>query len=173
MAIQVLLLLAVALLLVGFVRAQNGVRMQAGKRLAFFGFLALNVWTVLRPGDLTWLAQSVGVGRGADLLLYALVIAFVFTVLNFYLRLRDLSERFTALARSAALRDAELLNRRRGVLADPPSALLPTEPDTPSGSAAALARAEPVAAVTEPSGAASEQLAWSVPTDQRSQAHTG
>ncbi|MGH3743154.1 MAG: DUF2304 domain-containing protein, partial [Micromonosporaceae bacterium] len=130
MAIQVLLLLAVALLLVGFVRAQNGVRMQAGKRLAFFGFLALNVWTVLRPGDLTWLAQSVGVGRGADLLLYALVIAFVFTVLNFYLRLRDLSERFTALARSAALRDAELLNRRRGVLADPPSALLPSEPDT-------------------------------------------
>lgn len=119
MVIQVLLLIAVAGLLFGFIRWQHGVRLQASKRLAFFGFLALNVWAVLRPDDVTAVAQRLGVGRGADLLLYLLVVAFIFVVLNFYLRFRDMSERFTDLARAVALRDAELVNRERGVLVEP------------------------------------------------------
>lgn len=122
MMIQFLLLAAVAVMLLGFIRWQHGVRLQASKRLAFFGFLALNVWAVLRPEDVTYVAQRLGVGRGADLLLYLLVVAFVFVVLNFYLRFRDMGERFTELARSVALRDAELVNRERGVLVDPPAA---------------------------------------------------
>ncbi|MGH3712368.1 MAG: DUF2304 domain-containing protein [Micromonosporaceae bacterium] len=129
MVIQVLLLIAVAGLLLGFIRWQHGVRLQASKRLAFFAFLAVNVWAVLRPDDVTWVASKVGVGRGADLVLYLLVVAFIFVVLNFYLRFRDLGERFTDLARAVALREAELTNRERGVLvelpapaADPPAA---------------------------------------------------
>lgn len=118
MAIQILLLLAVAGLLLGFIRWQHGVKLQAGKRLAFFAFLALNVWAVLRPDDVTAVASALGVGRGADLLLYLTVVAFVFVVLNVYLRFRDLGERFTELARAMALRDAELVNRQRGVLVD-------------------------------------------------------
>jgi len=73
---------------------------------------------VLRPDDVTFLATKVGVGRGADLLLYLLVVAFVFVVLNVYLRFRDLGERYTDLARAVALREAEMLNRERGVLVD-------------------------------------------------------
>jgi|SRR6266508_327919 hypothetical protein len=118
MLIQVLLLVAVAGLLLGFIRWQHGVRLQASKRLGFFVFLALNVWAVLRPDDVTFLATKVGVGRGADLLLYLLVVAFVFVVLNVYLRFRDLGERYTDLARAVALREAEMLNRERGVLVD-------------------------------------------------------
>lgn len=127
MVIQVLLLIAVAGLLFGFIRWQHGVRLQASKRLAFFGFLALNVWAVLRPDDVTAVAQRLGVGRGADLLLYLLVVAFIFVVLNFYLRFRDMSERFTDLARAVALRDAELVNRERGVLIEP----VPPTPPAP------------------------------------------
>lgn len=127
MVIQVLLLIAVAGLLFGFIRWQHGVRLQASKRLAFFGFLALNVWAVLRPDDVTAVAQRLGVGRGADLLLYLLVVAFIFVVLNFYLRFRDMSERFTDLARAVALRDAELVNRERGVLVEP----VPPPPPAP------------------------------------------
>ncbi|HEX6077721.1 MAG TPA: DUF2304 domain-containing protein [Micromonosporaceae bacterium] len=130
MLIKVLLLLAVAGLLLGFVRWQHGVRLQAGKRLGFFAFLALNAWAVLRPDDVTVVAQRLGVGRGADLVLYTLFVAFVFVVLHFFLRFRDLGERFTELARAVALREAELVNRERGVLTGPPSGEgLPDSPD--------------------------------------------
>ncbi|MGH3734365.1 MAG: DUF2304 domain-containing protein [Micromonosporaceae bacterium] len=130
MVIQVLLLVAVAGLLFGFIRWQHGVRLQAGKRLAFFGFLALNVWAVLRPDDVTYVAQRLGVGRGADLLLYLLVVAFIFVVLNFYLRFRDMGDRLTDLARAVALREAELVNRERGVLTEP-AHTLPAPPPPP------------------------------------------
>jgi hypothetical protein len=128
MLIKGLLLLAVAVLLLGFVRWQHGVRLQAGKRLGFFAFLALNAWAVLRPDDVTAVAQRVGVGRGADLVLYTLFVAFVFVVLHFYMRFRDLGERFTELARSVALREAELVNRERGLLTGPANG--PGLPDT-------------------------------------------
>ena len=116
MLIKLLLLLAVAGLLFGFVHSQHGVRLQAGKRLGFFAFLVVNVWAVLRPDDVTAVAQRLGVGRGADLVLYTLFVAFIFVVLHFYMRFRDLGERFTELARAVALREAELVNRERGLL---------------------------------------------------------
>jgi hypothetical protein len=71
---------------------------------------------VVRPNDLTRVAHLVGVGRGADLVLYALVVAFTFSVVNFYLRQRELKQRITQLARAVALREAELVNRDRGLL---------------------------------------------------------
>ncbi len=115
--IQGVLLVAIVGFLVVFVRGQNGVRMQAGKRLAFVAFLLLNAYAVVRPEDTTWVAKHVfGIGRGADLLLYALIVTFVFAVINFYLRVRDSEQRVTELARAVAIRDAELLNRERGLL---------------------------------------------------------
>ncbi|MGH3934110.1 MAG: DUF2304 domain-containing protein, partial [Pseudonocardiaceae bacterium] len=85
---------------------------------AFFAFIAVNVYAVLRPGDTTWIAQQIGVGRGTDLVLYLLVVAFVFGMLNTYLRQREISNHLTDLARTVALRDAELANRDRGLVAD-------------------------------------------------------
>lgn len=122
MVIQALLLLSVAVLLVVFIRSRHGVRLQASKRIAFILFLVANAYAVLRPNDLTWVAHRVGVGRGADLVLYALVAAFTFTVVNFYLRERELKQRITQLARAVALREAEIVNRDRGLF--PQSLLL-------------------------------------------------
>jgi len=113
MVIQFLLLLAVAASLVYFVRQQHGVRLQAGKRLAFVAFLLFAAYAVVRPDDITAIAHWVGVGRGADLVLYATVVAFVFVVINFYLRTREMERRITDLARAVALRDAEVLNQHR------------------------------------------------------------
>jgi hypothetical protein len=118
MWIKIVLLAAVALLLVYFVRREHGVRLQANKRLAFFAFLIANAYAVLRPDDVSYLANLVGVGRGADLVLYLLVVAFVFAVVNFYLRMREAERRLTDLARAIALREAEMVNRERGVLTD-------------------------------------------------------
>jgi small membrane protein len=124
--IQTLLLLGIAGVLVMFVRGQHGVRMQASKRLAFFAFLVLNAVAVLWPEGTTWVAKLVGIGRGADLLLYALIVTFVFVVINFYLRLRESEQRVTELARAVAIRDAELLNRDRGLIPGTPESRAPT-----------------------------------------------
>lgn len=115
MLIQVVLLAAVASCLILFVRAKNGVRLRASKRLAFVGFLLLNVYAILRPDDVARFANALGVGRGTDLLVYLLVMTFVFVVISFYLRLKDGERRLTELARTMAVRDAETLNRERGL----------------------------------------------------------
>jgi hypothetical protein len=123
--IQVTLIAAVVGMLIAFVRIQDGVRMKASKRLAFVAFLMLNVYAVLFPEHVTAVAKLFGVQRGADLLLYLLIVAFTFTVLHFYLRLRESEQRVTELARAVAVRDAEVLNRERGLL-PPVEALVPT-----------------------------------------------
>jgi small membrane protein len=116
MWIQLILLAVIAVALIMFVRRWYGVRMQAGKRIAFFAFLALNAWAVVRPNDVTWVANRLGVGRGADLVLYLLVAGFALATLNTYLRFRELDRRFTDLTRTLAIREAELVNRERGLL---------------------------------------------------------
>lgn len=116
MLAQVVLLLAVVAILLYFVRRKHNVRMQAGKRIGFFLFLALNIYAVLFPEHVSWLAHQIGVGRGADLVLYALVMAFVFGMINTYLRFRGTSQQITELARTLAIREAELVNHQRGLL---------------------------------------------------------
>lgn len=115
MLIQVLLLLSVVALLVLFVRRGNGVHVAASKRVGLVIFAVANVYAVLRPDHLTVVAQLLGVGRGTDLVLYGLVVAFLFAMLSFYLRFRAVDQRLTDLARSVALREAELVNRERAL----------------------------------------------------------
>lgn len=117
MVIQIVLLTGVVLGLLLFVRRWHGVRMQAGKRIGLVAFGLLNVYAVLRPDDVTWVANRLGVGRGADLVLYLLVIAFILGMLNFYLRFKTMDRRLTELARTLAIREAEIVNRERGLLA--------------------------------------------------------
>ncbi len=116
MLIKVVLLGAMTVAVLLFVRRWYGVKMQAGKRLAFFGFIAINAWAIVRPDDVTWVANRLGVGRGADLVLYLLVAAFVLAMLNTYLRFREMDRRYTELTRTLAIREAELVNRERGLL---------------------------------------------------------
>ena len=51
-------------------------------------------------------ANWLGVDRGADLIEYALVIAFLFTTLSAYMRFKDLELRYAQLARAVALEGA-------------------------------------------------------------------
>jgi hypothetical protein len=121
MIVQVLLVLAALGALVYFVRLAHNVHIRASKRIAFFAFIVVNIYAVLRPDDMTWIAQQIGVGRGTDLVVYLLVVAFVFGMLNTYLRQREISNHLTDLARTVALRDAELTNRDRGLVTEPQS----------------------------------------------------
>ncbi|GAA1962336.1 DUF2304 domain-containing protein [Catenulispora subtropica] len=113
MIIQIVLLAVAAVLLLLFIRNWNSVQTRALKRLAFLGFIIIVVIAVLRPDWVDWLAHKVGVGRGTDLVLYALAIAFVFVSVNTYFRLKTQEARFTELARAIAVRDATEVNAER------------------------------------------------------------
>lgn len=119
MLIQILLLLAVLGLLFVFVRSSGAVYVQASKRIALVLFAIANIYAVMRPDDLTTIARILGVGRGTDLVLYALVVAFMAGMFSFYQRFRVVDRRYTELARTVAIREAELVNRERGVGAPP------------------------------------------------------
>ncbi|MDJ0342460.1 DUF2304 domain-containing protein [Streptomyces sp. H10-C2] len=106
MLIKILLLLAAAGALVFFVRGWGTARTRAWKRLGFFAFLMLTVDFVLRPEDSNRVAHQLGVGRGADLVLYGLVVAFAFITLNTYMRFREMERKLTDLARSVAINTA-------------------------------------------------------------------
>lgn len=116
MLIQILLLLATVGLMVLFVRSSGAIYVQASKRIALVLFAIANVYAVMRPDDVTAVARVLGVGRGTDLVLYALVVAFMAGMFSFYQRFRVVDRRYTELARTVAIREAELVNRERGLL---------------------------------------------------------
>jgi hypothetical protein len=134
--IQLVLLAAILGLLFIFVRNRHSVRMQAGKRVGLILFALVNVYAVLRPDDITVVAHWVGVGRGTDLLLYALVVAFLLGMLNFYLRFKGVDSQFTELARTLAIREAEIVNTERGLLPGKDAVattVTPAPPEPPTG----------------------------------------
>lgn len=107
MLIQYLLILAVVLLLVFFLRHHGTSRSGASVKIGFALFLVFGVFAVLAPDQVSKLAVMVGVGRGTDLVLYALVVAFGFANINTYLRFKEIELRYARLARAVALRSAE------------------------------------------------------------------
>ena len=113
MIIQIILLSVTLALLVMFVRNWHTVEVRALKRLAFLGVIIVMAVAICFPGLTNRIAHWVGVGRGADLVLYLLFAAFVFVSVNTYFRFKNQETRFTELARAIAVRDALQLNAER------------------------------------------------------------
>ena len=103
--IQVVLITLVVLVVARLFRSR-GARAQAIRRIGLVVFAAFAAVSILCPDMWTKIAQKVGVGRGADLVLYALVVAFLSFTVTTYLRFRDLETNYTRLARRIALSDA-------------------------------------------------------------------
>ncbi len=106
--IQVLLLIGVSVVAVLLTRTTANARHQAIRRILLVGFVVVAAASVAFPDWLSWLARQVGVGRGADLLLYGLVIAFLSYIATSYRRMSDLERRITVLARELALTRSRL-----------------------------------------------------------------
>ena len=100
------LLIVVVILVVARLFRSRGARAQAIRRIGLVVFAAFAAVSILFPDVWTRLANKVGVGRGADLVLYALVVAFLSFTVTTYLRFRDLETNYTRLARKIALSDA-------------------------------------------------------------------
>ena len=106
--VQLLLLTATLVLAFYFLTNRRKARAKAGVKLGFVLFILAAVWAVLRPDDLTVLANWLGVDRGTDLLLYILVIAFLFTTMSTWIRFREQELRYARLARAVALQSPVL-----------------------------------------------------------------
>ena len=104
--IQVLLIAAVIALLVYLLRSRTKAQSRAWVKVGYVLFVFAAGYAILRPNDTTVVAHWLGVARGADLMLYGLIIAFVFTTLSAYLRFKDLELRYARLARAIALEGA-------------------------------------------------------------------
>ena len=104
--IQVLLIASVLVLLVYLLRSRGSARSKAWVKVGFVLFVVAGIYAILRPDDTTIVANWLGVDRGADLMEYVLVIAFVFVTLSAYLRFKDLELKYARLARSVALQNA-------------------------------------------------------------------
>lgn len=104
--IQIILLAAVAGIAVLLTRSTAGARHQAIRRLCLLLFVVGAAASVIFPQVLSRLANAVGVGRGADLLLYALVIAFLSYISTSHRRMNRMSRQITLLTRELTLAEA-------------------------------------------------------------------
>ncbi len=98
-------LLVVAALLAVVAMRRRVINSRAGLVWSFL-WLAAAV-SIAFPEIPAWVAHFLGIGRGADLVLY-LSILFMFTVsFMLFVRYRRLSDNITAIVRQLAIRDAE------------------------------------------------------------------
>jgi hypothetical protein len=106
--IQFLLIAAVVTLLVYLLRSRRNAKSRAWVKLGYVLFVIAAIYAIIRPNDTTVVANWLGVARGADLLEYALIIAFLFTTLSAYMRFKDLELRYARLARAVALQNVRV-----------------------------------------------------------------
>lgn len=124
MPIKIILIIGLALLAVLCVLI---IRNRLATRLFFMGQLVVGAVLVLFPELANRAAALVGVGRGADLLLYLLVLAAYAGGLLTLAKFRRLERQLTILTRQLAIRDAEPPNAP-----DAPDAPdIPNAPDAP------------------------------------------
>lgn len=122
---QIILIVALIGIGVYLVRSSPSPRHLAIRRLLVLVALLGGVVIVLWPGLLSWLAELVGIGRGADLLFYLAIVAGLIYVVNEYKRSVQLARTNTQLAREIALTEARFTDRISELearLAEKPSA---------------------------------------------------
>lgn len=106
MWIQIVLIVGVVAIGAFFMRRTGADSHLAIRRLLYGVFVLVAILSILFPQWLTWVANLVGVGRGTDLLLYALVLMFLVFVYTQSRRNAAQQRRLTMLARKLALLQA-------------------------------------------------------------------
>jgi len=104
--IKVILVVVLAAFAVFLMIPGRGQRHVAIRRLVMLVLLALVVLAVIFPSAVTAVAHLVGVGRGADLLLYGLIVVFAGNSILVQRRHRNTEREITILARQLAILQA-------------------------------------------------------------------
>ncbi len=103
MIIKVLLILAALGFGLLVLREQTPGHRLALRRIAGIVVVAAGIVAVLWPDLTTTVANTIGVGRGTDLLLYVLVMVFAYTAVATAQRIHRLERSITVLTRELAL----------------------------------------------------------------------
>lgn len=106
MLVQILLILGLVFLMIRFLMNPKSHQIKAWKKIFGILLIFLALAAIILPDALTSIANLIGVGRGADLLLYALALAFMFTSFNGYITAKREQERIVELARKMAIIEA-------------------------------------------------------------------
>lgn len=106
MPIRIVLVASLCALLVWFLRSRNAASVRAAKKVLLVALVAFAVATVLEPGLADGMARLLGVGRGTDLLLYAVTVSFLYVTMNGYLKFHELQRQIAGLVRKIALLEA-------------------------------------------------------------------
>ena len=69
-------------------RSRSGTKTQGVGQGGLPAVVIAAVYAILRPDDTTVVAHWLGVDRGADLIGYVLIVAFIFTTMSTYMRFR-------------------------------------------------------------------------------------
>jgi len=104
--IKFILIVAILLIIIRFLSRRNSFQTQAWKKVLLLVFAVIAVLVIISPNILNGVAHFVGVGRGADLLLYALTVAFIFEQLNSYMKSKEEHKRLVILCRKIAITEA-------------------------------------------------------------------
>ncbi|WP_234864929.1 DUF2304 domain-containing protein [Sinomonas albida] len=100
---QIVLVVAVVLVSLALMRSGSNARHLAIRRLMLLLFALAAAISIFIPEILTRVAQFLGIGRGTDLVLYALIIFFFIFMSTTYQRFRQSESALTKLARRIAL----------------------------------------------------------------------
>lgn len=105
--IAVLVIVALLIIVPG-----RGARGSAIQKLALLVAIVAGILSVVFPNVTTHVANFLGIGRGVDLLLYALVVLFIAYALRTTIRIRRMDRNITVLARKIALLEANVREGR-------------------------------------------------------------
>ena len=105
-AAQIILVAGIVFLLLRYLASPASIRTRAWKKILGVGLAVLAVVVVVFPDFSNDVAHSVGIGRGADLLLYLLTLAFGFGAISVYVKDKKEEQQIVLLARKVALLEA-------------------------------------------------------------------
>lgn len=105
--IKLVLIAGLVMLMFVLLVQRPNARSLAMRRLTYLVLLIAAIAAVIFPSWLTAIANILGVGRGADLLLYGLVLVFISHSISSKSRHALHDRKYTKLARAMALQNAE------------------------------------------------------------------
>ncbi|MBT1003037.1 DUF2304 family protein [Paenarthrobacter sp. DKR-5] len=104
--VQIVLVLAVVVVSLALMRGGSNARHLAIRRIMLVLFATTAAFSIFFPEVLTFVARLMGIGRGTDLVLYALIVTVLVFMATTYQRFRHFETSLTRLARRIAIDEA-------------------------------------------------------------------
>jgi small membrane protein len=106
MIIRPILTIVIAAILIWFLTQNTPTKRQAAAKLSILTLLVFAIFAVLFPNSTNDVAHAVGVGRGADLLLYCVTLVFLVSLLTQYIHRQKDQKKVVMIARKVAILQA-------------------------------------------------------------------